>query len=602
MLCVERSISNLDHFSFFDEIEQNAGFDELTDFVQNILYGITPEQRASIEKYIDADFDDQLLSQTGDYGLVIKLPDEDMQIRFVHTKEEFLKDIKVDLDIEAYEHCFEKYGSSHENTLDVLKTTMYDAVKADDNETVVEYGEIYRSAVNCEASREEWLLASCIYVNSLTRMFRDIESLEAGIPVLEMLRDYEGFDPEVKIDLYDNLVLNYIRLHENDKAVSLLEELHRIYLGNFGSEDERTLETEIRIADLSDGFFCSKELLDKKFKLCRLLVRKEGKHSPHTLLNIRKLCRELIRQADPSKAAHIAAEYYEVAANTYGVSDMKSLNMADILCDALGALNNYEDAVTIRKYVYSCYRRLYGKQNGDTLLVQMSLIHDYLSWGRAGMAYGKAEKCYELAVQTFGKSHILSLRAMDLLRRANIEMETYTIGTADYLDNALALSREKYELLCEFAEERDDRLLYAKLDILDDLTRLGRFEEALPQIALCMDECIKEYGITDDRTLKVLGTLARFHEARKDYLEASDIHEQLMQIYTLTIGRYAPKTLYEEESMLLLRLQQEESIENIKALIDAQQERLQVLGDEHPSTIYLSELIREHHLREKAGV
>jgi len=271
-----------------------------------------------------------------------------------------------------------------------------------------------------------------------------------------------------------------------------LEELHRIYLGNFGSEDERTLETEIRIAIYQMDFLTQKNFWTKNSSCADCWFGKRESIRHIRFLNIRKLCRELIRQADPSKAAHIAAEYYEVAANTYGVSDMKSLNMADILCDALGALNNYEDAVTIRKYVYSCYRRLYGKQNGDTLLVQMSLIHDYLSWGRAGMAYGKAEKCYELAVQTFGKSHILSLRAMDLLRRANIEMETYTIGTADYLDNALALSREKYELLCEFAEERDDRLLYAKLDILDDLTRLGRFEEALPQIALCMDECIKD--------------------------------------------------------------------------------------------------------------
>lgn len=302
----------------------------------------------------------------------------------------------------AYEEANRRFGESHKNTVAIL----YDFLSLPKSHMTAkeslqinmylykynktEYGHNHLSTISCVSS----------IASDLSSLGKNEDGIVLARYVAKALKQKYGKYDRRSIGALNCLVWHYYIWEKYGKALSFAEECLKL---SEKAELDNIFEYHQNIASIYRTGFCGgyEKALEHDLKAHSYLQQDTEEY----LNSMDNISLDYCKLGRYIEAVNMQSELVEKAMNLYGQDAPKTLGYMSNLATALTAVEKYEDAWKIDKYVYSCYYRQLGAFHENTMEAKNNFIIDCVNLGQRAYAMKLAGSEYLERNKHFGSQH-----------------------------------------------------------------------------------------------------------------------------------------------------------------------------------------------------
>jgi len=370
--------------------------------------------------------------------------------------------------------------------------------------------------------------------------------------------------PEVEAAIRKTIGSTYMDLGLYAEGRKQLERVLELEKRVYGIENQRTIETMLRLADTEEaqGKFPEAEALAKQtLELSRRVMGPENPLTIDTMNRLVSIDDEVAKYKDGEALGKQAVEiservngpdakltgdalYFlaimeyeltnyaeaeklnkqalEIRKKLYGLDHPDTLNAMNNLAATYGEEGHYAESVVLNKQLIESRSGVLGPEHPDTLDAMVNLGWDYRALDKFTEAEASDRKILEIQKRVLGPEHPNTLRSMNNLAD---DLE----GQGRILE-AQALDLQVLELQKKVLGPENPDTLWTMSNVAMDYRKDHKYEQAAALDAKAVEGRIKVLGPTHPLTGRSMSGLAADYTAMGEYAKAEGVHRKRCEL------------------------------------------------------------------------
>ncbi|KAF8992274.1 P-loop containing nucleoside triphosphate hydrolase protein [Cyathus striatus] len=263
----------------------------------------------------------------------------------------------------------------------------------------------------------------------------------------------------------------------------------------------------------------------------------------------------------------------------YGKENSDTLKSMRYLSNSYSNLGKYTEAEKLQIEVLEMSTKIVGQEHSDTLTSMLQLAESYRNLGKFTDAEILDNQVLEIRTRILGKEHPDTLHSMCNLATTYCNLGKFT--DAEILDIQVLDMRIRI-----LGEEHPDTLT-SMSNLADTYRNLGKFVDAEILEIEVLEMRNRILGMEHPHTISSMGNLATTYCHLGKFTDAERLDIQVLDMRTKILGKEHPDTLTSMSNLA-------DSYRNIGKFSDAEmleiqvlEMRIRVLGKEHPHTLII---------------
>ena len=232
------------------------------------------------------------------------------------------------------------------------------------------------------------------------------------------------------------------------------------------------------------------------------------------------------------KWAERLADFYRREYGEEHPDTLVILNNFAITCIQFG---DYQKALILIEKVYKTQCKVLGKKDPDTLISLNNLAYMYSQIENQKKSLKLNKIVYKLRCKVLGEEHPDTLASLN-----NIGMNYYRLGECDI---AIELHKKAYNLKCKILGEEHPDTLASLNNIGITYFKLKNYKKALELIEKSHELSSKVLGEEHPSVLTTLYNLAGTYNKLGDFQKALELNEKVYELRCIVLGDEHPDTL-----------------------------------------------------------
>jgi len=329
--------------------------------------------------------------------------------------------------IKIIEYNIQKYGKTHDETLDSINDLAYTYLKQKQYDKAVEYYDVVYKIRKKRLGQEDPIIL-IEELDNLAFCHMKLKNYKKAIELYELVfsicYDFYGYKSIGVIDALGNLARCYSYLDEYNESLDMYIKAYKLQCELLGEKDISSINTLFNIAKVYEY---TKDYVnaEKTYRNAYLMhIEVYGATHIYTHIILNQFAFLLLQMKKYEEALEAYNKLYIEKVKTYGKHNPMTISILPSIAGVYRSLNKYDEALAKYTEAYELYKETEGDEHPDVIRVLGDLAFTYFHANDIKKAYELCLETLRLQKKVLGEDHVDLIVTSKMLELIKSELDS----------------------------------------------------------------------------------------------------------------------------------------------------------------------------------